>query len=447
MILPRRAPGPKGLPVVGNALAFRNDPRGSLIAWARDYGPTVRFRLGPLVAHMVAHPEGVKHVLQTRSDDYGKAPRMGFLVDFLGLSLLTLERELWRKRRRLAQPAFHRERVGALAHSFITASERMVERWEAHRDTGKSFDVASEMMRVTLALAGETLLGVDISATAPAVARSLPVVLNHTLARMNSPAPLPLWMPTAANRRYHEAKRALDVIVMGLVRDWRSGRTQPTGLVAMLMNARDEETGECLSDRDLRDEVMTLMFAGHETTASALTWTWWLLAKHPDAARRVRAEVTTVLQGRRATPEDLVRLQYTQCVIQEAMRLMPPSWAIGRMPYVDDEIDGYRIPAGSLVILPQCVTHRDPAFWDRPDEFDPERFLPERSADRHRMAYYPFSAGPRVCIGPHFAMLEATAIVAAVAQRFALALDPTHEVRVDSSLTLRPLDGLWMRLQ
>ena len=440
------APGPKGLPIFGNALTFAKDPRLALMAWARQYGPVVRFHLGPMVVHVVSEPRGVKHVLQTHAENYHKAPRMGFLSDFLGQSLLTMEDTPWQRRRRLAQPSFSQGRVVSCTQAMTAATLRMVERWQPHLASGRAIDVNAEMMRLTLSIAGETLFGVDLSTSAAHVGQGLPVVLNHVLGRMNSVIPTPLWVPTPANRRYHATVRQLDGLVLGLIRDWRSGRVAPQGLMATLMAARDAETGEGLTDDQLRDEVMTLIFAGHETTASALTWAWWLLGKHPEAARRVRAEVATVLGGRTPQAGDVARLQYTGNVIKEAMRLMPPSWVIGRMPLADDEIGGYHIPARSMMLLASCVTHRDPALWEAPESFDPDRFLPGRSAGRPKLAYYPFSAGPRVCIGSAFSMLEATLIVAILAQNFRFELDPRREVEVECSLTLRPKHGLWMTL-
>jgi cytochrome P450 len=445
--MPKSAPGPRGLPLLGSALPFARDPRLALMAWAREHGPMVRIPLGLIVAHLIARPEDVQHVLQTRADNYHKAAQTRFLTEFLGLSLLTLEGDAWMKRRRLAQPAFHRERLAEIARAMTGGAERMLARWRGHEGSGRSFDVAAEMMQVTLGVAGETLLGVDLSASAEEVGRALPVVLDHVQARCNSILPLPLWVPTPANRRYYAATRVLDTLVGGLIRDWRSGRATPTGLMAMIMDARDEETGERLGDEELRNEVMTLIFAGHETTASALSWTFWLLAQNPAAARRLREEVAEVLGDRVPTAQDLPRLQYTANTVKEAMRLMPPAWVIGRSPLADDEIEGYHVPAGSLVLLAPCVTHRDPSLWDAPETFDPDRFTPERSAGRHRMAYYPFSDGPRGCIGKAFSMMEATLIVAMVASRFRLEIDPERPVEIQPSLTLRPKNGLWMTLR
>jgi cytochrome P450 len=444
---PRVAPGPRGLPLLGSALQLARDPRLALLAWAREHGPMVRIPLGPAVAYMVAHPEGVKHVLQTRADNYHKATQTRFLTEFLGLSMLTLEGDAWQRRRRLAQPAFHKERLAEVARAMTSGAERMLARWRCHAGSGRSFDVAAEMMRVTLGVAGETLLGVDLSASAEDVARALPVVLDHVHARSMSVLPLPLWVPTPQNRRYHAARRVLDTLVGGLIRAWRSGRATPTGLMAMIMDARDEETGEPLGDEELRNEVMTLIVAGHETTAAALSWTFWLLAQNPAAARRLREELAEVLGDRAPTVQDLPRLSVAANTVKEAMRLMPPAWVIGRTPLADDEIGGYHVPAGSLVLLAPCVTHRDPSLWDDPETFDPDRFTPERAAGRHRMAYYPFSDGPRVCIGKAFSMMEATLVLAMVAQRYRLELDRARPVEIHASLTLRPKNGLWMTLR
>lgn len=442
----RRAPGPRGAPFIGSAWTFGSDPRLALMAWAREYGPVVRFTLGPIVTHSVSHPEGVKHVLQGRSENYHKSAQTSFLTEFLGRSLLTMEDDVWRQRRRLAQPAFHRGRLESLVEVMSAGARRTAERWQVHVGTDRPFDVAAEMSRVTLGLAGEALFGIDLSQASEDIGRGLPVILSHIQRRMLSIVPLPLWVPTAANRRFHAARQRMDAIVLELLGDWRSGRVEPKGLMAMLMEARDQDTGEALSDAELRNEAMTLIIAGHETTASALNWTWWLLAQNPVAAQRLRDEVATVLGGRLPAVDDLPRLSFTQNTIKEAMRLMPPAWVIGRLPLRDDEIDGYHIPGGSMVLLPSCATHRDPAHWEDPDAFDPDRFSPERSTTRHKMAYYPFSAGPRVCIGNNFSLMESTLIVAVLAQRFRLELDPSRPVQIEPSLTLRPKAGIWMTL-
>jgi cytochrome P450 len=438
------APGPHGRPLIGDAVTFGRDPRAAILGWVGQFGPIVRFKVGPMVVHIIADPDAVKHVLVTNNDNYHKAPRMGFLADFLGQSLLTMEGGTWLRRRRLAQPAFHKERLAELADAMTAGAHRLVERLAPRADSGRSFDVHAEMMRLTLGVAGETLFGVDLSTRAEEVGRALPVILEHVLGRLNAVLPLPLWVPTQGNRRYHAAVRTLDALVLDMIRDFRSGRTRPRGLMAQLMEARDADTGAGLTDDQLRDEVMTLIFAGHETTASALTWTWWLLAQNPACAARLRDELVRVLGDRAPTAADLPHLQYTTNTVLEAMRLMPPSWGIARMPLTDDVVGGYLVPRGSLVILAACATHRDPRHWEAPDTFDPDRFTPERSQSRHKLAYYPFSAGPRVCIGSNFSMMEATLVVATLMQKYRLELDPICEVEIEASLTLRPKRGLWM---
>jgi cytochrome P450 len=436
------APGPRG--ALTSALTFAKDPRLAVMAWGREFGHTVRIPLGPVVAHMVSHPDDVKDILQTRNDRFHKAPQTRFLTDFLGPSLLTMEDEPWMRRRRLAQPAFHRERLAEIAEAMSAGARGLVARWQPHVESGRPFDLAAEMMRLTLSIAGETLFGIDLSASAAEVGRALPLILNHVIGRCTSIVPLPLWLPTLANARYHGAVRALDAMVYGLIRDFRSGRLESRGLMAMLLAARDEDTGESLTDEELRNEIMTLIFAGHETTASALSWTFWFLAQNPAAAGRLRAELAEVLGGRAPTAADLPRLEYTTNAVKEAMRLLPPSWTIGRMALEDEEIGGYHVPARTMILVSPCVTHRDPAFWDDADTFDPDRFTPERSAGRHRMAYYPFSGGPRVCIGSAFSMMESTLVVATVLQRFRLKLDPARPVEIEASITLRPKHGLFV---
>lgn len=404
----------------------------------------VRFHIGPMVAHVITHVEGVQHVLVDNYSNYHKAPRMNFLSDFLGMSLLTLEDDGWKRRRKLAQPAFHKKRLVEMSEPMVAHANRMVDGWAPTIASGAPLDISAQMTRITLGVVGEALFGVDMGELTAEIEALLPLVLKHTLDRMNSVVPLPLSFPTPANRRYHAARTRLHTVVGEMIARLRAGRHQARGVMAMLMDARDEETGAGLTDEELRSEAMTLMFAGHETTANALSWTWWLLAQNPEAAARLREEVRAALGTRAPTADDLPALAYVANVVQEAMRLMPPSWAIGRMPLEDDEVLGFHIPAKSMVLLAPCVTHRDPTQWPDPDRFDPDRFTPARSVGRHRMAYIPFSAGPRVCIGASFSMMEATLIVAVVTQRAQLELDPTQEVSVEPSLTLRPRDGIRM---
>jgi cytochrome P450 len=323
----------------------------------------------------------------------------------------------------------------------------MLDAWAPRAGTGVPFDVAAEMSRLTLRVVGKTLFSMDLTGDAAEVGRGLVVALGFLGRRAMGFLPPPVWVPTPASVRFLRARRALDRVVYHIIQTRRRTGEDAGDFLGMLLAARDADTGEGMSDQQLRDEVMTFVLAGHETTAVALAWTWYLLARHPDADARLRAEVAAVLGGRAPTVEDLPALRYTRMVLEETMRLYPPVWGLGRQAIAADSIGGYPIRAGAPVSMSPYVTHRHPAVWDDPERFDPERFTPERVAARPRFAYLPFSGGPRLCIGNEFALMEATLVLALVAQRYRLVLAPERRVVPQVTLTLRPRGGLPMTLE
>jgi cytochrome P450 len=303
--------------------------------------------------------------------------------------------------------------------------------------------VLDEMTRLTLQVAGLSLFGTDLTGAASAIGSASRIVFEHASYRLNSVFPLPEWVPTRRNRRFVRARRVLDEAVFSMIAERRRDGSERRALLALLMAARDED-GSAMTDAQLRDEVVTLMLAGHETTAATLAWTWYLLSEHPGEAAKLHAELDAVLGGRAPSVGDLSRLTYTEMVIQEAMRLYPPAWGIARQSLAEDELGGYRLPAGSIVALGTYVTHRLPELWEEPDRFDPERFTPERSAGRPRFAYLPFGGGARQCVGASLAMLETRLVLATLAQRFRPRLVSGHPVVPDPTFTLRPRFGLPM---
>jgi cytochrome P450 len=435
-------PGPRYLTPYGFSAAFRPDPLAYTLGLARRFGDVVRIRVGPFRSYMVFHPDDVKHVLQDNHQNYVK----GLIIDrtkvLIGDGLFTSEGSFWRRQRRLAQPAFHRQRSAGFATAMTDATAAMLARWDAHAGSGVPFDVAAEMNRLTLRVVGQTLFSMDLDGAAADVGRALQVALAYVDRRALLVAPSPLIVPTPQNLRFRRARRVLDRVVYDIIETRRRDGSQTSDLLSMLLQARDEETGEGMSDRQLRDEVMTFLLAGHETTAAALAWTWYLLARHPAVEARLRAEVDTVVGDRTPTVEDLPALSYTRMVVEETMRLYPPVWGIGRQTIGEDTLGGYRVPAKVVVSISPYVTHRHPACWDDPERFDPERFTPERAAGRSRFAYLPFSGGPRLCIGSEFALMEAQLVIAMVVQRYRLALVPGRVVEPEVRLTLRPRGGL-----
>jgi cytochrome P450 len=387
----------------------------------------------------------VYHVLVKRRENYSKQAR-GYvkLRQVIGNGLLTSEGDFWLRQRRLLQPAFAPARLAGFAAAMVTAAEQIAQSWESAARQGDAIDVADEMMRLTMRIVGETLLGTDVTGEASDVGAALSFVLDEVSHRIHTPWNFRERLPLASNRRYERAIETLNRSVQKIIDEHRARPARSEDLLTKLMAARDEETGTQMSDKQLRDEVMTFFLAGHETTAKALTWTFYLLSQHVGVRSRLQREVDAVLGGRSPTAEDLPKLSYAKQVIQESMRLFPPVWGLARMTMQEDQIGGVTIPAGSPVLLAQYVTHRHRGFWDNPEGFDPDRFLPERSEGRHPYAYFPFGAGPRICIGNHFAMIESVSILATITSRWSLNLIPGRPVIPEARVTLRPKHGLFM---
>lgn len=445
--LPGRVPpGPRGHPVWGSQRDFQADPLRTFDAAARRYGDIVRFRSGPAHFYLITHPDDVKHVLQDNHPNYVKGPLNDlYLKPLLGDGLLTSEGGFWLRQRRLMQPAFHRQRLAQFGAVMADEAQATAARWRAWAERGEPFDVAEEMMRLTLTIVGKTLFSTDVSSTAGEVGPALALAQAHVNYRSTHLFSLPEAVPTPRNLRFRQARATLDHVVLDMIEARRASGEDHGDLLSMLLAARDEETGEGMSDRQLRDEVMTLFLAGHETTANALAWTWYLLSEHPAQARRLREELAHVLGGRAPTVADLPHLKYTAMVLDEALRLYPPAWTLSRSAVQADELGGYPVPARALITLCSYSTHRHPAFWDHPDAFDPERFAPERAAARPRYAYFPFGGGPRQCIGNNFALMEATLVLATLAQAYEVEVVPGHPIALEPLITLRPRHGIQVR--
>lgn len=442
------APGPFGHPLFGSTPALRRAPLWTLMKSWREYGDIVRLRLGgPFIGHLLAHPDAVKVVLQDHQSNYGKVPWYNDkFKSLIGEGLFTSEGSLWLRQRRLAQPAFHRQRLAALGTIMTDTVEELLRRWEPELDSGRPLDVRAEMMRLAMSVVARALLGGDVSREAEAIGHAIDIAIDYTYERMQSYFDLPGRFPLPSTRRFERARAELDGIVYRIIAERRHSSEDRGDLLSMLLAARDEDTGEGMSDTQVHDEVMTIFLAGHETTAVALTRAWYILSRHPHIAERLRAELREVLGGHVPTVQDLPALKYTEMVMQETLRLYPPAWLMTRMPREDDEIGGYRIPARTPVYLCQYITHRHSAFWDNPEGVDPERFSPERSAGRPRWAYFPFGGGPRQCIGSAFALMEAQLALATIAQRCRLDLVPGQRIVLDPKITLRPRYGLLMTL-
>jgi len=442
----RTVPGPAGRPPLEELKVLRDGPHEFLRELAGRYGPALRYPLGPFRFYLFAHPEAIQHVLVTNHGGYSKDTfQYRLLSEITGDGLLTMDGPAWLARRRLAQPSFHRARIAEFAPIFTRYADRLVTRWEGPAHTGESVDVAADMMHVALQAVTMTLFGAEVGDQASALWRATLDVLHHLMFRARTFGIVPPWLPVPRNLRFRRSLAVLDGAIYGTIRDRRrASTTSPPAqdLLQRLMDAGAGDPAGALSNRQLRDEMITLLIAGHETVASALTWTWHLLAATPDADAALEAELRDVLGERLPTAEDLPRLVYTRAVFEEAMRLFPPAWVITRRALADDEVQGIPLPRGALVVLSPYVTQRHPDFWEEPETFRPDRFLDLEVEDRHRYAYFPFGGGPHLCIGNHFALVEATLIIATVARRYRVEAMPGRRVEVDPGVTLQPRGGL-----
>ena len=442
----RFPPGPRGYPVLGVLPHLRSDPIRTFLDAADRYGDLVHLKAGPYHGFLLSSPADIRHVLQDNARNYHKSPLYDRLRDGIGNGLLTSEDSFWLRQRRLAQPAFHRQRLIGMTETMVACTEAMLERWSRIAPLGAPIDLVAEMMALTQATIVRTMFSTDLGTTAEVVNRTWPII-NRRIGETFWSTKLETMLPIAANRRLWGALRDLEAVVYRIIADRRStGRDEPD-LLSMLLSARDEETGAGMTDRQLRDEVLTMLLAGHETTSLALSWTYYLLSQHRGIARNIEDEVDAVLGDRRATFADLDRLPLTRRAIEESLRLYPPAWGFSRQALSDDEIGGYRIPGGALVFLIPFVVHRRPTLWPDPERFDPERFAPERVAARPRFAYFPFGGGPRVCIGNQFAMMEAQLVVATIAQRYRIEVGPNQDIRPEPLITLRPAPGIRATLE
>lgn len=440
-------PSPRGKLLTGHMTAFGEDYLGFFERIFKEHGDRVRLRFMHQKSVFFSHPDDIAHILVKNHRNYAKQTRgydaMRILV---GNGLVTSEGDFWLRQRRITQPSFHRKRIEGFAQTMVEATAKVAERWETFADQGQTFDVADEMMKLTLEIVSQTLMSTNPADAATDVSASLDVALHYVIKRVLRPLMPPLYVPTPYNR---EVQRALDVlngIVNGIIAARRESGETPPDLLSMWMEATDEETGEQMDDAQLRDEVMTMFLAGHETTATLMSWIWYLLDGHPEVEARLHAELDEVLGGRLPTIADLANMPYGRMIIDETMRLYPPVPVIARWSMGKDELGGFELPKDVFVFFSPYVTHRHPDFWPDPERFDPERFRDPKS-DRARYAYFPFLGGPRQCIGNHFALMEGQLILSILASRYKVRRVDSGPVGLDVTVTLRPQGGLPVRLE
>jgi cytochrome P450 len=439
-----RPPSPKGKPFLGHLTEFRRDPLNFLLDSARRHGDIVYFKFGPQDIYLLNNPEHIKDVFVTNNKNFVKSRGLEMAKKFLGEGLLTSEGEFHRRQRRLAQPAFHRQRINAYAAVMSEYAARARERW---RD-GETVDISREMMRLTLAIVGKTLFDADVESEASEIGEALTDIMK-LFDRITTPfAALLEKLPLPSNVRFAKGKRRLDATIYRIINERRASGEDRGDLLSMLLLAQDVEgDGTGMTDAQLRDEAMTLFLAGHETTANALMWTWYLLSQNPQAEARLHAEVDSVLGGSLPTAEDVPRLRYAEMVFAEAMRLYPPAWTVGRRALNDYRVDKYVIPAGSIILMSQFVTHHDERYYPEPDKFDPGRWTPEAREARPKFSYFPFGGGPRVCIGEQFAWMEGVLLIATIAQRWRMRLAEGQRAEPLPMITLRSKFGMRMRVE
>ena len=423
--------------------AFRRDAPALMTHLARQYGDIVAYQLGPAKVVLLNHPDYIRDVLVTHHRNFAKGRGLQWAKYILGEGLLTSEGEFHHRQRRLAQPAFHRQRLAAYGAAMVDYGMRLRQRWQ----DGEARDIAPDMMGVTLGIAGKTLFDADIEAEAKDVGSALMTIMELFPRFMLPFSRLLGKLPLPSNWRADAARSRLDTVIYSIIQERRASGVDKGDLLSMLLLAQDEEgDGGGMSDQQLRDEAMTLFLAGHETTANMLTWTWYLLSQHPAIEAQLHAELDTVLAGRLPTMEDMPRLTSTRMILAESMRLYPPAWILGLRAINDYEVGGYIIPARSIITLCQYVMHRDPRYYPDPETFDPQRWAAEAEASRPKFAYFPFGGGPRQCIGESFAWMEGMLLLATLAQEWQLRLVPGHPVETKALITLRPRYGMRMTL-
>jgi cytochrome P450 len=442
----RVPPGPKGSPIVGVALQIRRDALGALTRAAREYGDIVRLPVVQQERILLNHPDYISQVLVVQQSKFQKSDLTKKITGrLLGEGLLVSEGEFWRRQRRLAQPAFHRSRIGEYGTAMAELTDAHVREW---RD-GEQRDMAREMMALTLNLAVRTLFGTSLDVDPEHVGRAMTFLMRHQISRQRSPLRLPENWPTPSNRRANRELAFMDSLVYQIIDGRKSRNGAPHGredLLSMLMGAMDED-GTQMTRQQLRDETMTLFVAGHETTAQMLAWTWYLLSENRAAADRLNEELRGVLGGRAPGAADFGKLPYLQAVMNESLRLYPPAYIVARTSMEACELGGYEFPAKTTMLISQWVMHRDERFYERANEFRPERWTNGLASRLPAGAFFPFGDGPRRCIGQGFALLEAAIVIGTLAQRFHFQLVPGNPVVPEPLVTLRPRNGIRMTLQ
>jgi len=435
-------PGPGLLGSLRGLFRFRNDRIAPLQDLTDTYGDVAALRVGKFSFILANSPEVIQECLVSRFRSFRKDPYYDFLRMVLGNGLLTSEDTFHLQQRRMIQPAFHKDRIAQYARIMSADAEALAARWQ----DGQAVDMAVDMMGLALSIVGKTLFNSEVGGEAHRVAHALEDLLKMDHRIVGPFGKQLIHLPLPSHRRFFAGLRYLDEVLFKMIQEHRASGDQGD-LLSMLLAAQDEDDGHRMTDQQVRDEALTLFLAGHETTAVAMTWTWYVLSQHPEVEARLHEELDAVLAGRAPAPEDYPKLDYTRRVFQESMRLYPPAYMIGREAIEDTQLCGYRIPKGAIVIMSPFITQRNPKLWEDPMRFDPDRWLPEHAAGRHKFAYFPFGGGRRLCIGESFAWMEGVLVMAALCQRWRAHLKPGHEIGYELFVTTRPRGGMPMTLE
>ena len=438
-------PGPKPAPILGNILDMRQgEVFETLLEFHKTYGDIVRLELPKnKFVYSIANPESIQHVMQMNNQNYTKGERIKITSPLIGNGLFASEGDFWRRQRRMMQPAFHRRKIDLLAGEMVIAIQEMLDRWDKFADRKIVIDMQPEMMGLTMEVVTRTLFTSSLLPDEIAeLGKQITFLLDVITERGQAYFPIGEKIPTAKNRRFDEGIATIDKIIYRIIEERRQSQDMGSDLLSMMLEARDEDTGEGMDDKQLRDELVTMFLAGHETTAIALSWSIALISLHPTVRRNLQAEIDRVLTGRIPDASDYNKLLFTNAVVSEAMRLYPPLPITIRQAREDDLLDGYLIKAGSGVFINIYSAHHNPDVWENPEGFDPERFLPERINEVPRFAYLPFGGGPRQCIGNNFALMEAVLALSMITQRFDLNLVPGTDLEPYMPGTLRPKGGV-----
>lgn len=438
-------PGPKGLPISGNILSFRKDPLDFLVRAAREYGEIVHFRFGPnRHVFLLTNPDHIKEVLVTKQAKFRKAKGLQIARAVVGDGILTSEGQKHLRQRRLMQPAFHKDRIAAYADTMVNHTLEMIDTWK----DGEEREIHKDMMELTLRIISETMFGKGMTENVEGIGEAIEYGLHYVSTKASSFIDLPLSVPTRRNRQFQESAETLNKVIYSIIEERRkSDVTDRADLLSMLLAARDEDDGTGMTDEQVRDEVMTIFLAGHETTANTMSWIWYLLSQHPEVEQKLWNELEAVLGVKRVTADDIPQLPYLNNIITEAMRLYPAAWAINREVVEEVEIGGQTFEKGDTLMMSQYVMQRKPEYFENPDQFIPERFTGDLLKKLPQFAYFPFGGGPRVCIGNNFALMESALLLATIAQRFQLRLVENHPVEPEPLVTLRPKFGLRMKVE